>query len=190
MGPGIPFAFVRPTTARPQAAPITAANRPGGITVTRAQTAVAGVPPVMHDARRDGDRLSRSKLAAVGITSIAHDAVEDLEALFLARMNVRARDRSSRHRQQLAHHTLGRMFDDARILAADGVVQHRSGGKLGTHVRRHDAMHTQARILSSRRARRYRFDDNERGPRGGNGAACRAMQQRASGTRGVANVPG
>jgi hypothetical protein len=65
---------------------------------------------------------------------MAHDAVEDLEALLLARMDVRARDGSSRQRQQLAHHTLGRVFDDARILAAGGIVQHRASKELLTHV--------------------------------------------------------
>ncbi len=145
MGPGIPFALVRPTVARRHTAPIMAANRPRGEHGdARPQIAIAGVPPVVHDARRNGDRSSRSKLAA----SIAHDAVDDLEPLLLPRMGVRARDGSFRHRQQIAQHTLGRVLDDARVLAADGIVQDRSGGELGTHVRGRDSMDAHAPILA------------------------------------------
>jgi len=126
----------------------------------------------MHDARRNGHRASAPELAAVVAASIAHDAGEDLEALLLTRVQMGARHRRARHGQQLTHRSVGAVLDHARVLAGDGIVQDRPGGKRRAEVCRREAIDTHAPILSTGPSIRYSRAAS-RGRRPGNPVARR-----------------
>ncbi len=119
----------------------------------RPQVRLARVPPVVHDARRNAQRLSRTELAALVAAPVAEDALEDLEALVLSRMSMRTHDCAARQRQQLTDAALGRMVDDARVLAGHRVVQHRAGGEGRAEVgTREELCATHTTIVSGRRS--------------------------------------